>query len=94
MSEQIKQVVVVDSDVDSATNLATLITFLEYEPHVLDSHFDLAELSSSLENIVAVLVSDDPQLELLKSTVDVIKTADLDYPCYLIQNEHDAYCLY
>lgn len=91
MSGHKKQVVVVDSDVDSATNLATLITFLEYEPHVLESHLDLAELSSSLENIVAVLVSDDPELEMLKSTVDVIKTADLDYPCYLIQNEHDEY---
>ena len=91
MSEQIKQVVVVDSDVDSATNLATLITFLEYEPYVLGSHSDLAELSSSLENIVAVLVGDDPKLELLKSTVDVINMAGLDYPCYLIQNEHDGY---
>jgi CheY-like chemotaxis protein len=78
MSAQNKQVVVVDSDVENAASLASLITFLEYEAHVVNSHQGLAELCSSLENIVAVLVSDDPELEQLNKVVGV---EVLNCPC-------------
>jgi sigma-54 specific flagellar transcriptional regulator A len=86
MSAQNKQVVVVDSDVENAASLASLITFLEYEAHVANSHQGLAELCSSLENIVAVLVSDDPELEQLNKVVGV---EVLNCPCYLLQNEEE-----
>jgi len=89
MSGQSKQVVVVDSDVESAANLASLITFLEYESHVVNDHLALAELCSSLDNIVAVLVSDDPQLELLNHVTGVIDSENLVIPYYLLKNEDE-----
>jgi len=89
MSGQNKQVVVVDSDVENAANLASLITFLEYEVHVVDSHLGLVELCSNLENVVVALVSDNPQLELLNNVVDVIGSANLSLPCYLLQNDDE-----
>jgi len=84
MSEQGKQVVIVDSDVENATNLASLITFLEYETHVTNNSGGLTELCSNLANVVAVLVSDSPELELLNNVLGV---ENLNSPCYLLQNE-------
>ena len=89
MSEQGKQVVIVDSDIDSANNTASLIAFLEYDTHVITDISGLNNLCSSENNIVAILVKDTPDLELIESITGVLKDTNQDYPCYLLKGKGD-----
>jgi sigma-54 specific flagellar transcriptional regulator A len=89
MSDQIKQVVVVDSDIDSANSTASLIEFLEYETHVAMDATDLSLLSISESNIIAVFIRDTPDLKLLKSIIKTVNEAHWACPCYLLQHDGD-----
>lgn len=89
MSEQLKQIVVVDADKKSAQQTTSLIELLDSQAHVASDEKVLSSLFFSLENIVAVLVRDGADLKLLKATVAVLKEAGLNIPCYLMENEED-----
>lgn len=87
MSEQRKQIIVVDSDMDGASATAALIAFLEYDTHIALDGDALVNLCASLDNIVAILVKDSPNLALLKNTVTRVKNINLKCPFYLLQGE-------
>ncbi|MDX2462939.1 MAG: sigma-54 dependent transcriptional regulator [Porticoccus sp.] len=89
MSDQIKQVVVVDSDIDSANSTASLIKFLEYNTHVAMDATDFSKLCASEDNIVAVFIRDTPELKLLKSIIAAVHDTHKDCPCYLLQHDGD-----
>lgn len=89
MSEQRKQVVVVDSDIDSANNTASLIAFLEYDAHIITDALDLNNLCSNEHHIVAVLVKDTPGLELTEKIVGLLKDLNQGCPCYLLKGPGD-----
>ena len=87
MSGQSKQIVVVDSDVESAKDTASLIAFLEYETHIASDSTDLTRLCGELDNIIAVLIKDDSDQESLKNTIVLAQELNLSSPCYLLRNE-------
>lgn len=92
MSEDKKQVVVVDSDTESAEQIARLIKFLEYPVHSVPDETELLSLLSEIGSPIALLVKGEPacgsgEFALLSGVLDALKQKGLTTPCYLLAND-------
>lgn len=87
MSKQNKQAVIVDCDKDSSSRIASLIQFLEYEPHVAPDIFSVLKLCGELDDIVVFFVRVSASTELLDNTLAVLESSGVVCPCYVIWSE-------